>query len=784
MKKIITVILLIALISNTYSNINDEQIEFEKQVLTFGWDNLCPDIKQTDIPTIFIPGILASWYSEEWFEESKIKRWIPDPITHVYDTLFYTFKKNWYRIKDVFYSDEFNTYIDDIEKITDKQIEEWEIKWLFYLFWYDWKKDNKITAKMLSDLIKQIRLKYEQAYKCDIWTVNIVAHSMWGLVARAMLEDICASDEAIETYYDNIIPWKIKEIKSSSCENFTRVNKLITIGTPHRGSPGSFPLWEKGDIDRSTTADQAFWLRTQLWERLDTSIYKAMHWYSDKIPNWIVTVWQLLPDIWKSWIYNDSLRYLYQDNKILDRKNHPKNSFLEELNSSEKIDTMFSNISWKFTLYYSNLTWKTSYLWNNDYVSDIVWFKIPAKRIVWGDYINTYEDNTSSYKWKNIYELYNKDFSRKIYNITENIIDENWLWWDWTVPSMNSKFVPNDLYNPWLFENEKFQYKEVQCFYDEKWIPLKDREKEVSYKLWNTIWEMCSHTKLPITSSLDVYADIVSDDFKSDTKKSILEFSLWKIKELYSNIWYLDYIISFNTKIGDIIKNHYKNSFIDNELDIFLSNRDISENRYELFLWNSIKWILKYDILSPINIVIEDEQWRKIWIDPDTWNIINEIPWARTSWNTEWSWEPEYFLIPYTWTWKVNHKIKSYPTWNWEYHIVIQDLQKNNEWVFEQVNKNIIPWEAKLWLIENYNIDYGNWNINYNKIDKSLDMKYNDILEKIYNIIDNKYSEKQKEKLRNNLEKIISRWNEKNKYTYKVFYLIWKIFNYLNKSYE
>jgi len=188
MKKIISVLLLLFFITQnvySYEEIYWLLTNFEKQILIFWWNTSCKNNKDSDIPTIFIPGILASWYSQESYNDTSIKRWIPDPITNSYDTLFNTFKQNWYELKDVFYKDEFNTYI------------EWNPKQSLYLFWYDWKKDNKITAKLLRDLILKIRLKYEEENGCDIETVNIIAHSMWWLVARAMLEDMCASDDAI-----------------------------------------------------------------------------------------------------------------------------------------------------------------------------------------------------------------------------------------------------------------------------------------------------------------------------------------------------------------------------------------------------------------------------------------------------------------------------------------------------------------------------------------------------------------------------------------------------------
>ena len=52
-------------------------------------------------------------------------------------------------------------------------------------------------------------------------------------------------------------------------------------------------------------------------------------------------------------------------------------------------------------------------------------------------------------------------------------------------------------------------------------------------------------------------------------------------------------------------------------------------------------------------------------------------------------------------------------------------------------------------------------------------------MNKIYKILDKKYSDKQKLKLKKALEIIVFKWNKKNKYTQKIFYLIQKIFYYL-----
>lgn len=257
MKKLISIIIIMLFCVNHLSAyaIYDLPATWEEEYVINFWIKKCEIIKATDRPTIFLPWITASWYSEEWYDETKVKRWIPDPITHSYDTLFYTFKQNGYSLKDVFYKDEFTTYI------------EWNPKQSLYLFWYDWKKDNKITAKLLSNLILQIREKYQQENGCDIWTVNIVSHSMWWLVARSMLEDMCADEKDYKAYYKDkkLKKWQLKDFESVSCDNYTRVNNFITIATPHRWSPTSFPLWQRWDISQTEVFVKSTILKWQLW---------------------------------------------------------------------------------------------------------------------------------------------------------------------------------------------------------------------------------------------------------------------------------------------------------------------------------------------------------------------------------------------------------------------------------------------------------------------------------------------------------------------------------------
>lgn len=129
-------------------------------------------------PVIIIPGILGSWIKNGVLQI--------DPILHTFDDLIETLKLNGY-----------TAGLD-----------------LFTLP-YDWRNDNRSSALLLKqaiDAVKNICL-------CD--KVDLVAHSMGGLVARSYIQ----SDD-----YEN------------------DVDQLIFIGTPHLGSPKAYLAWEGGEI--------------------------------------------------------------------------------------------------------------------------------------------------------------------------------------------------------------------------------------------------------------------------------------------------------------------------------------------------------------------------------------------------------------------------------------------------------------------------------------------------------------------------------------------------------
>ena len=78
------------------------------------------------------------------------------------------------------------------------------------VFPYDWRKDNAIAARGLAGVVDSVTS--DLGPDCEI---NLVAHSMGGLVARSYLE----------SGLFNAKP------------GHARVKRLITLATPHRGAP-------------------------------------------------------------------------------------------------------------------------------------------------------------------------------------------------------------------------------------------------------------------------------------------------------------------------------------------------------------------------------------------------------------------------------------------------------------------------------------------------------------------------------------------------------------------
>jgi pimeloyl-ACP methyl ester carboxylesterase len=206
-------------------------------------------------PVIIIPGIMGS--------ERKNGMWVIDPILHSYDDLIETLDAN--------------GYTPGVDLFT---------------FPYDWRQSNVTSAAQLRDKIDQV----QAICGCD--TVDLVAHSMGGLVAR---------------YY----------IQSDLYEN--DVDQLIFLGTPHLGAPKAYLIWEGGEND-VLGRDQIvkFIFSREAKELGFTSLF-------DYVRNYPITsVEQLLPI--RDYLKNDwdGVIRSYPDG-------YPRNEFLEDLDVATQL---------------------------------------------------------------------------------------------------------------------------------------------------------------------------------------------------------------------------------------------------------------------------------------------------------------------------------------------------------------------------------------------------------------------------------------------------------------
>jgi len=108
-------------------------------------------------------------------------------------------------IRSYAFSKQYQALIDDLAILNFIEEER-----TLFVFPYDWRKANELAAEKLADLLDKV-LEFQGTHA----EINLIAHSMGGLVARCYLESGLYSDRPAFAY----------------------VRRLITLGTPHRGSP-------------------------------------------------------------------------------------------------------------------------------------------------------------------------------------------------------------------------------------------------------------------------------------------------------------------------------------------------------------------------------------------------------------------------------------------------------------------------------------------------------------------------------------------------------------------
>ncbi|HRZ95754.1 MAG TPA: alpha/beta fold hydrolase [Candidatus Moranbacteria bacterium] len=223
----------------------------------FGLINIRPWFVSEDFfdPVVIVPGIMGS--------EEKDGAWKIDPVYHIYDDLY-------------------NEFIEEGFG-PEKNL---------FTFPYEWRNSNRDNALLLRDKIAEIK----QA--TGLPKVDVVAHSMGGLLAREYIES--------DYYQDD-------------------VSQLITLGTPQNGAPEAYIKWEAGEF---TFSFVDMYLKHKFSQEAEENGYDDIFHYIRQRP--MTSVQELLPNY--SYLYEaleDDIQRTYPNN-------YPINEFLDNLNSEER----------------------------------------------------------------------------------------------------------------------------------------------------------------------------------------------------------------------------------------------------------------------------------------------------------------------------------------------------------------------------------------------------------------------------------------------------------------
>jgi hypothetical protein len=166
-----------------------------------------------------------------------------------------------------------------------------------FKFPYEWRQDNALSAYQLKQKIDEVE------NICQCGKVDIVAHSMGGLVARHYIE----SDN-----YGNDI------------------DQVIFLGTPHKGSPDAYLIWE-GALD-IVDKFRDFLIKKYFTLEAHARGYETLFGY---IQDYVKSTEQLLPDY--AYLKDEGQASFRIYNRINYPNNYPYNIFLENLNSEESL---------------------------------------------------------------------------------------------------------------------------------------------------------------------------------------------------------------------------------------------------------------------------------------------------------------------------------------------------------------------------------------------------------------------------------------------------------------
>ena len=170
-------------------------------------------------------------------------------------------------------------------------------------FPYEWRMSNVETAKSLKSKIDQIKTQTK-------WPrVDIVAHSMGGLVAREYI---------------------------GALNGGSSIDQLITLGTPHGGSPKSYLTWDGGEFGRKFGD---ILLKKIFQQEAEENGYDSFFNYVRNVP--ITSIRELLP-------VTAYLRDKDTGEMRTYPELYPRNTFIEKLKTTAYLNkltsVLFSNI--------------------------------------------------------------------------------------------------------------------------------------------------------------------------------------------------------------------------------------------------------------------------------------------------------------------------------------------------------------------------------------------------------------------------------------------------------
>lgn len=215
-------------------------------------------------PVVIIPGIMGSWNWEVMLQRSGAGVWDFLAIDHTWDNMINALENAGYE-KD---------------------------KTLFISF-YDWRQSNinSATDYLIPTIDKAL-------INSPTGKVNIVAHSMGGLVARRYIESGGYRDD---------------------------VNQFVLLGTPNYGSSDVYTLWEGGAVPNNWSGKEKLGINFYLWY-MTTATTQTPDNY-DTIHTYIPSIKDMLPT-YNFLVDSDGNTKWYYD------LTEARNSFLENLNGS------------------------------------------------------------------------------------------------------------------------------------------------------------------------------------------------------------------------------------------------------------------------------------------------------------------------------------------------------------------------------------------------------------------------------------------------------------------